>query len=239
MKKQVILFCIVTFISSCEKHPDPSYQKLEDYRFRKSGSDQKAFACNYLNDSISVQIENSITNSYTKGLLVQFNVMAGGGSIDQSTIFTDDNGFAYTYWMLGEETCRQLVRANVFDYTGKLLSEIDFRAFGFRFNTWDTVTTGPDIRTKDIVADTINKLTLMTTNNTLYRQGNNYFDWDEVKGINMKSPRTIEMDSEGTLYLGNWYGELLKSFDQGETWVACTKSYTGLLRLFFLSCIIR
>ncbi|MCK4345864.1 MAG: hypothetical protein KAX05_11320, partial [Bacteroidales bacterium] len=115
MKNQIILFCIIAIISSCAKYPDPSYQNLEDYRFRKSGSDQKAFACNYLNDSISVQIENLITNSYTKGLRVQFNVMVGGGSVDQSTIITDDNGFAYTNWKLGERTCQQLVRANVLD----------------------------------------------------------------------------------------------------------------------------
>lgn len=235
MKNQIIIICcIIAIISSCEKYPDPSYQNLEGYRFRKSGSDQKAFACNYLNDSISVQIENSITNSYTKGFRVQFNVMAGGGSVDQSTIITDNNGFAYTNWKLGEETCQQLVRANVLDYTGKLLTEIDFRAFGFRYNTWDTVTTRPDIRIFDMVADTINNMTLMTTNNTLYRQGNNYFDWDEVKGINMKSPRTIEMDSEGTLYLGNWNGELVKSFDQGETWLACTNPIPDYFGYFFL-----
>ena len=223
---------------SCERYPDPSYQNLKDYRFNKSGSDQKAFVPNYLNDSISVQIENLITNSYTKGLRVQFNVMAGGGSVDQSTIITDDNGFAYTNWKLGEGTSQQLVRANVLDYTGKLLSEIDFRAFGFRYNSWDTVTTKPDIRISDMVADTINNFTLMTTNNTLYRQGNNYFDWDEVEGINMRSPRTIEMDSEGTLYIGNWNGELLKSFDQGETWLTCTNpipDYFGPFELFVTS----
>ena len=223
---------------SCERYPDPSYQNLKDYRFNKSGSDQKAFVPNYLNDSISVQIENLITNSYTKGLRVQFNVMAGGGSVDQSTVITDNNGFAYTNWKLGHGTCRQLVRANVLDYTGKLLSEIDFRAFGFRYNSWDTVTTKPDIRISDMVADTINNFTLMTTNNTLYRQGNNYFDWDEVEGINMRSPRTIEMDSEGTLYIGNWNGELLKSFDQGETWLTCTNpipNYFGPFELFVTS----
>ena len=223
---------------SCERYPDPSYQNLKDYRFNKSGSDQKAFVPNYLNDSISVQIENLITNSYTKGLRVQFNVMAGGGSVDQSTVITDNNGFAYTNWKLGHGTCRQLVRANVLDYTGKLLSEIDFRAFGFRYNSWDTVTTKPDIRISDMVADTINNFTLMTTNNTLYRQGKNYFDWDEVTGINMRSPRTIEMDSEGTLYIGNWNGELLKSFDQGETWLACTNpilDYSGPFELFVTS----
>jgi len=238
MKKQIILFCIVTFISSCAKYPDPSYQTLEDYHFRKSGSDQRAFAYNYLNDSISVQIENLITNSYTKGFQVQFNVIVGGGSVDQSTVITDNNGFAYTNWKLGDETSQQFVKANVFDYTGKLLSEIDFRAFGFRFNTWDTVTTGPDIRIKDMVADTINNLTLMINNNTLYRQGNNYFDWNEVKGINVISSRTIEIDSEGTLYLGNWDGELIKSFDQGETWLACTNpipDYYGPFELFVTS----
>jgi hypothetical protein len=235
MKKYIILFCVITTIFSCEKYPDPSFQTLENYSFRKSGSDQKALACNYLNGSISVQVENLITNSCMKGFPVQFNVIVGGGSVDQSTVITDNNGFAYTNWKLGDETNQQFVKANVFDYTGKLLSKIDFRAFGFRFNTWDTVTTGPDIRIKDMVADTINNLTLMINDNTLYRQGNNYFDWNEVEEINMISPRTIEIDSEGTLYLGNWYGGLFKSYDQGETWLACTNpipDYHGPFELF-------
>jgi len=231
MKKQIILFCIVTFISSCAKYPDPSYQNLEDYRFNKSGSDQKAFACNYINDSISVQIENLIAYYCAQGLQVQFNVMAGGGSVDQSTVITDNNGFAYTNWKLGEETCQQLVRANVLDYTGKLLSEIDFRAFSFRFNTWDTVTIRPDIRINDMVADTINNLTFMTSGGTLYRQGDNYFDWDEIKNIDFT--HSIEIDNEGTLYAGT-RGELVKSTDQGKTWLTCNKPMPDYSGHFFL-----
>ncbi|MCK4345597.1 MAG: exo-alpha-sialidase [Bacteroidales bacterium] len=234
MKTRIfIICCLIGLISSCEKNPDPSYQNLEDYRFNKSGSDQKAFACNYLNDSISVQIENLVTNSCSKGLQVQFNVLTGGGSVDQSTVISDNNGFAYTDWKLGEGTCRQLVRANVLDYTGKLLSEIDFSAFGFRYNTWDTVTTRPDIRISDMVADTINNFTLMTSSSTLYKQGDNYFEWEEI--YNIDHIHTIEIDNEGTLYAGTWYGELFKSTDQGETWLTCTNpipDYTGPFELF-------
>lgn len=237
MKNRIIIICcLIALISSCEKYPVPSYQNLKDYRFNKSGSDQKAFASNYLNDSISVQIKNLITNSYTKGLRVQFNVMAGGGSIDQSTIFTDDNGYAYTNWKLGDETSQQLVKANVFDYTGKILTEIDFRAFGFRYNTWDTVTIRPDRCISDMVADTINNLTFMTCGSTLYKQGDNYFEWEEI--YNIDQIHTIEIDNEGTIYAGTWLGKLFKSTDQGETWLACTNpipDYSGPFELFITS----
>jgi photosystem II stability/assembly factor-like uncharacterized protein len=230
MQKQIIIILMLGLITACHKYSDPYIKTLVRYSFEKSGSDQRAFAGNYLNDSISLQIINSLNYSTEERMQVQFEVIKGGGEVDHSTVITDSVGFAYTKWKLGEKTCEQTVLARIFDPSDKLLSDIRFRAFGFRHDTWDTIQLKPDKNIYDMVADTVNNLTFMTTNNTLYKQGDNYFDWEELNTINIKFPCTIEIDSEGTLYVGNWSGELSKSTDGGRAWITCSKpipDYSG------------
>ena len=144
MPKKIIIFLILGLITGCHKYPDPFFKTLAKYSFNKSGSDQRAYAGNYLNDSISLEITNWLNYSGKEHMQVQFEVIKGGGEVDHSTVVTDSNGFAFTNWKLGEETCEQTVIARIFDSSDKLLSNIRFRAFGFRQNTWDAIPVNPD-----------------------------------------------------------------------------------------------
>jgi photosystem II stability/assembly factor-like uncharacterized protein len=38
----------------------------------------------------------------------------------------------------------------------------------------------------------------------------------------LNGAREIEMDKNGVMYIGTWYGEMYKSTDHGETWIKCT-----------------
>ncbi len=225
MQKKVFIILMLGLITACQKYPDPFINLLENYSFGKSGSDQKANAGNYLNDSICIQISDHLNSAAGKRMQVQFEVIKGGGVVDHSTIITEPNGSAYTSWKLGDEPGEQTVRAKIFDPSGKILTDISFKAFGFQDNAWNTIPLEPDIKIVDMVTDTLRHLTFMATLNTLYEQGNNYFEWEENTTINISAPRTIEIDSEGTLYVGNWQGDLSKSEDSGITWKNCNRPF--------------
>ncbi len=223
MLKKVFIILMLGLITACQKYPDPFINLLENYSFGKYGSDQKANAGNYLKDSIGVQVSNSLNYSTDERIQVQFEVIKGGGEVDHSTVITNANGYAYTNWKLGNEPGEQTVRAKIFDPSDKILTDISFKAFGFQDNVWNTITLEPDIKINDMVVDTLRHLTFMTTLNTLYMQGDNYYEWEEISNININAPRTIEINSEGTLYVGNWQGDLSKSEDSGRTWINCNK----------------
>ncbi len=211
----------------CQQYPDPSIEPLISYSFDKSGSDQKALAGDYLVDSIGFRIYNNLNNHTDEQLRINFEIIKGGGAVDQPVIITEINGSAFTKWKLGDQPGEQMVRARVVGRSNKLLSDIYFKAYGFKDDVWNAVTLEPDKNMRDIAVDTSNHLTFMTTNNLLYRQGYHYFDWEEIQTVNIEAPRIVEIDSEGTLYVGNWNGDLSKSPDHGKTWISCPSPMAG------------
>jgi hypothetical protein len=100
-------------------------------------------------------------------------------------------------------------------------------AYGFRKDEWDALTTEPDISIIDMVSDTVNNFTLIVAGNKLYRQGDTYYTWNEVPDQLLASPRTIDIDSNGVIYVSTWNGDIVKSSDHGYTWSKCTKPYSA------------
>jgi hypothetical protein len=98
---------------------------------------------------------------------------------------------------------------------------------------WDTCTFTPDGNMMQMVTDTINKFTLMITNNQIYREGARYYLWDPVNDPVLVSPRTLMMDTNGVIYVSTWTGELVKSSDHGETWKTCTKPFPDRPYFFY------
>jgi hypothetical protein len=76
-----------------------------------------------------------------------------------------------------------------------------------------------------MVADTINRFTLMIDNNQIYKEGSRYYLWAPVNDPLLVSPRTLMMDSKGIIYVSTWTGELVKSMDHGNSWETCTKPF--------------
>lgn len=216
-----ILTGLFFLIPSCS--PDPSVELLESYSFSFENEQGKR-----LEPGASINVVLTIYNNkepVPEPFRIVFNVIEGGGSVSQETFFTNDESSVTTTWTLGTNSLDHKLRASVFKRNGDYLTSTDLTAITFRENAWDAVSTDPDGRITGMVADTIAGITLMVTNGNVYKQGSRYFLWEQVVHQVLDSPRTIEMDSNGTIYVSTWSGEVLKSTDHGESWKKCTKPY--------------
>ncbi len=219
------LILILVVLLSCDRYPDPSIKTLKQYSFRfENQSGQKYFAGEAFNDTIKYKVTNASSKGYDP-LKVVFKVFSGGGTISVDSGYTDQKGTVTTNWKLGTQSFEQVLRASSYDISGKYLTSTDLTAYGFRTNTWDTFSGYPESDITGMVADTVRGYTLMITNSHLYRQGERYYIWEEIIHPNLVSPRTIEIDKDGVVYISTWKGEIVKSTDQGVSWSYCTKPY--------------
>ena len=154
-----------------------------------------------------------------------FKVVSGGGSLSQASVNTDKIGSATTDWQLGSDSYNQVLRASLYKPSGAYLTSRDLSVNCFRNDAWDAVSSAPDGNITGMVADTVYGVTFMVTGNSVYRQGYRYYIWEEVADLKQKSPRTIEIDGNGVIYVSTWSGEILKSLNHGESWITCTKPY--------------
>jgi hypothetical protein len=220
------LFSIILLVS-CDKSTDPvpNYEEPEKYyRFFSSGENQYNGINKYLQDSIAVYVIDSLTNEYLTGMQVNFKVISGGGDITNSTMLTNDAGCAYTFWLLGDKSHEQKLQAEIVNEEKQIINTIDFSAYAFRPKQWDEVVIGPHCYFNDLIADTLNKITLGTTTSKLWKQGKEYYEWNQLMTPEIL-PHGIELDSKGTIYINGYYGGLEKSNDQGETWIPCNDPY--------------
>ncbi len=233
MKKTVFLIIIFWFGISCDRYPDPAYEILSQYSFGfQIESGQKFLAGEWVSDSIPFLAYKS-TTTVQDSVRVTFEVVSGGGEITVPTTYTNKNGLAYTGWKLGSESFEQKLRAKTYDLSGNYLTSTNLVEYGFRTNAWDTCSLFPDGSITGMIADTINKFTLMVANQ-IYRQGDTYYDWEPVNDPVLISPRTINMDSNGIIYVSTWNGELVKSTDHGQSWKICTKPYPDRPYYFYI-----
>ena len=220
---KLILFVCLTLLfvlNSCKKYPDPLFENLKNYYYTKWGFDQREFAGNYLKDSIKTYVFEN--NAIYSGAEIHYDIVKGGGSVDQNIVITDQNGKAGTKWKLGSSSCEQILRTSVYDKSGLFLSAFNFYSKSFRYNSWDTVTTHPEINISHMVADSANQVTLLVAGSTIFKQSSSYFDWNHVESNQLYTVFSIEMDKNGLIYAATWYGELLKSIDHGNSWLSCT-----------------
>jgi hypothetical protein len=225
MKRLVLLIFLFCFLLACDRYPDPAFISLKEYYFSFQNTQGKKFLSGELvDDTIKFYASNNLT-SLADHILVKYEVVKGGGSVTVSETYTNNNGIAATNWKLGTESFEQKLRANTYDLSGKYLSSSYLYAYGFRSDTWDTLTWDPDGYMTGMVADTVNKVTFIVTNGMLYKQGVRYYLWDPVIDPVMISPRTLNIDRKGVIYVTTWDGTLLKSIDHGESWKTCTKPY--------------
>lgn len=212
------LFFLLPFCS-----PDPSVKMLESYTFIFDNQQEQR-----LNPGESIDVVLKIYNN--KGPVpnpfrIVFNVVAGGGSVSKEVLYSDNTASAITTWRLGDDSFEHRLRASIFKPDGDYLTSTDLVAFSFRENAWDTVSSEPDGRITALVADTVNGVTFMISGAKLYKQGSKYYIWEEVVNPVLESPRTIEIDSRGIIYVSTWNGEIIKSTDHGVSWQKCTKPY--------------
>jgi hypothetical protein len=225
MKKLILLIFILGFGLSCDRFPDPSLDYIKNYSFAFTTETGRKFAAgDWVTDTIKFRAVNN-NNPMKDSVKVLFDIVTGDGQLTVQSAYTNKKGLAYTRWKLGTASCEQILRANTYDLYGNYLTSTDLSEYGFLDDQWNKYKGSPEGYMSDLVADTINKVTYMLSNSSLYRQSDPYYNWEIVDDPVAKSLRTIDIDSNGIMYAGTWNGELLRSNDHGETWITCAKPY--------------
>jgi hypothetical protein len=215
-------------ITSCSGQ-DPQIITTESYTFSIWGNNQSGFAGQYLTDNLMVSYRGSVLNIDSNksfipnGIHVHFEVISGRGTIDQPVQEIPANGSVFTKWKIGTSTSDQLVTAYVSDKTGKLLAQINFKAYAFQPGRWDVISNFPYGYLDQMVRDTINKKTFVILGSMLFQEGKNYFQWEKVMSFVNQSCCNIRMDRNNVLFASTRDGKLFKSADQGLTFTECTK----------------
>jgi hypothetical protein len=229
--KKILVIAILTFTLSCAE--DPSVQLLESYRAQfQNGQGGRYEAGEEFNGPLKYWVVDQLSQS-DDAFRIEFKVTKGGGQVSPSSVFTDDNNVAMTDWQLGNSSFEQVVRASAYKPDGSFITSSDFKVYAFQSGVWNEVTGSADGSITGMVADTVNDLTLMITNGSIYRQGSRYYIWEKISFPETDSPRTMKIDSNGIIYVGTWNGEILRSNDHGATWIKCTKPYAD--NIYFVS----
>jgi hypothetical protein len=235
--RRIVLFMIVLISAfSCDKYNDPATETVRNYHFsfetaqgnRFSAGSLVSDSIKFIVNSFALELNSTASREYT-GMLDSFNVVfeviKGGGKLTRQSAHTNKNRIAYTGWTLGNESCEQKLRAKAYDLNGKYLSFCDLTEYGFRTNQWDTFSGYPEGSMTSIAADTINKITLMVSGNSLYKQADTYYTWWGVYpgfwGIT-----AVNVDKNGVFYVNNSGGNLYKSTDHGGSWLPCTSPFS-------------
>ena len=230
-----ILISVFCLIIACDRFPDPSYELLKNYTFTyQNQPGQRFFAGEWVNDSVSFMAFNYASTEREK-IKVLFEVTKGDGSVTSTETFTNNNGVAVTKWQLGYTSTEQVLRAKSYDMSGKYLTSTDLVEYGFITGKWNKWTGDPDGLMMGMVADTVNKVTLMVTNNTVYKPGDRYYLWEALTDPLLAESRTINIDRNGVIYVTTWTGAIVKSTDHGKSWEPCTKPYPDRPYYIYLS----
>ncbi len=235
MKNRVLWFMVYSIILSCDRYADPEIKLVRNYSFAfHQDQDLRFFAGEWVGDSIRFTAINNFALS-EDSIHVLFEVITGGGHVTRSSAYTDSHGNTYTAWQLGSQSFKQILRAKTYDSAGNYLNSTDLIAYGFRSNEWDTLVNPPEYGITSMVADTVNKLTLMVMGGKIYRQGERYYIWNTITSPLFSSVRAIFIDRNQVFYATAGSGDLILSTDHGESWQLCTRPYDQINYYFNVS----
>jgi len=221
-----IVFILFTAVSCTE---DPAVTMLEKYEF-------------YFDNMQGTRLQEGEQIDVDLWFYVQVNELAsvdsvrivfepvmGGGAVSGSAVYVSSGKSCSTVWTMGNESFTQILRASAYDLSGRFVTHVDLTAYAFRENQWDGLTGSPEVNIGDMVADTVSGVTFITTFNKLYKQGARYYIWEEITDPVFSSPdtpRTIEIDRNGVIYVSTSGGNIIRSLDHGSSWQPCTKPWS-------------
>ncbi len=221
IRQTVLLICIACFFPYCS--PDPSLEILESFSIDfENGSDQRLLPGEKAN--VILRVFNNL-NPSDEPMKVNFEVINGGGSLSENSTYTDENRKAITEWTVGGESFNNTLRASIYKLSGEYVTSRDLTVSCFIPDSWNKVSTEPDGKITAMATDTVYGITLMISGGAVYRQGDRYYAWEKLVDPILETPRTIEIDANGILYVSTWSGDVIKSTDHGSAWKKCTKPY--------------
>jgi hypothetical protein len=233
MRNALLLIALFTIAVSCDKFPDPSVTNVKDYSFYfLSEPGGKFSAGDWVYDSIVFKVLNK--NYGIKDSVRVFFEILSEGKLTVQSAYTNHDAIAVTRWQLGTGSCKQVLRANCFDLSGNFLTSTDLVEYAFKNDIWNEFTGFPDGSMSGLVADNAAHLTFMTSNGSVFQQGEKYYRWNQIINPLLNSVRTINIDNNGTIYVSTYNGDLIKSTDHGKNWKSCTKPYSDNYNLIYI-----
>ena len=228
MKKIISILILATLLFSCEEYPMPGSETLELFSFMILGNNQSAESDEYLETEVGIQIiPENLLPPQTQKFHVELEVTQGGGAIDNSTVEADSEGKMETRWKMGNEQNSQILKGKIFDADGRYYSEFTINANAFFPDKWNTITTGYLIGIGDMVADTVNNRSMMTSGMDLYKKEGTagmFYEWEKIQGYSYpRNFKDLEINSKGEVFGGGWDGNLYKSTDWGKSWMFISK----------------
>ena len=125
---------------------------MPDTLIMVSGNNQTAEINQQLPEAIKVKVIDNYGNTFSY-VPVHFEITEGGGSLSEDDVMTDANGFAQTYWVMGDEPGENKLVAKVVKADGTIIpgSPLEFTA----------TATGqiPGVTTEPITDNTMTKAT--------------------------------------------------------------------------------
>ncbi|MCF8309632.1 MAG: glycoside hydrolase [Bacteroidales bacterium] len=214
--KHIALLLFAAVLTACTEKNNPVITTTRNFQINGVGNNQRTFSEDAFNDSVGVFVYNKVRGRPASDLMVQFDVIRGGGSLETNHLSTNVNGKAMVIWNAGTKFSIQELKTNIYDKNGEFLNSVNIQAYAFSQNRWDTVRLEPDINISYMAYNT--DTTLMTASSNIYAIGDRYFDWELQSNVPFISPRNIEVAPEGNFFLSTWNGELYKSTDSGASW---------------------
>ncbi len=224
--KAIVLFAGLAFLLfSCERDqpgPKPEQKPQPVYYSYPYGDEQFTEAGQYLPDSIGIQIWNYDTYRLLKGMQVKFRVLSGGGTVDDDTVITNEEGRAFTHWKLGTSSHKQVLSATITDTSDSLVYSVRYNAYGFRTDVWDTLYCWGLPYIESILVDTLRKQSYgikfdYRSPTGLYSRGERFFDWN-FTGTECDYETSLSLDRDGNIFMNGSYRGVTMSSDQGKTW---------------------
>lgn len=222
---------LLSLLFSC--NPDPSIETLLSYSLRFENKNGERFDPG---QKVSVVLDAKNDLISNDPLRVEFSVIEGGGAVSDANVTTDSTGVAKTEWTIGDESPRNRLEARLFSSKGEYIASAEMNAISFVQDKWIEITDGPERNISGMIADTVNKFTIMLSQGALYRQGDRFYKWEKIETSTPGSVRTIDMDKHGFIWISTWNGDIFKSTDHGQTWVLCTKPYPDV-PFFIYMCV--
>ncbi len=218
MKKILYFLALYLLVISCEKYPEMTYD-TNLFNFTLLGNNQSAEAGNILPEEVGIQFNSgSSTLNQEFKFKVVMEVIEGGGSVDQSVIYPNENGVILTHWKIGDTSNKQTMQALIYDMEDRLLSKVELKATAYFPDQVNTITDGYFVGIIDFVSDTINQRSMMYSQNQIWVSTNEFYSW-KPKGFPYNTHiRLMDMTTDGTVFAAGWNGALYKTEDWGDNW---------------------
>lgn len=219
MKRILFFILSILVFTACEQYPTPGTQILKQFNFQIIGANQFAEAGNYLPDSVGIIIDfKSLVPAGERQFTMEIEVAEGGGTVDQTVVYSDKIGIMKTRWKVGYTSNEQILKVKIYDTEGLFSAETEIRATSYFTDKLNTIDKGFLVGIGGMVRDTINQRSMLISGRNLYVLTDDFLNWKRIGYPFSTSLKELEINSKGEVFAAGWNGNLYKTSDWGENW---------------------